>query len=150
MTLQDAYNYFESLKNDTTIKSEIRVYEKFNYVLSELKTRKFSKDEIQSIETELESLNLKSNPENRKKYFNKALTKFERYLEDTFSLISKNHYTKLCAGLGLSFGILFGIVFLSSWERSLGISLGLIIGMVIGAIIGQYLDLKAKSESRVL
>jgi hypothetical protein len=85
MTLQDAYNFFESLKIDTTRKSEIRVYEKFNYILSELKIRKFSKDEIQSIEDELESLDLKSNPENRKKYFNKALTKFEKYLKDTFS-----------------------------------------------------------------
>ncbi len=150
MTLQDAYNFFESLKIDTTIKSEIRVYETFNNILSELKIRKFSKDEIQSIETELESLNLKFTPENRKKYFNKALTKFEKYLKDTFSLISKGYYTKLYGGLGLSFGLLFGVVFLSSWERSLGISLGLIIGMVMGAIIGQSMDTKAKSEGRVL
>jgi len=150
MTLQDAYNFFESLKIETTIKSEIKVYDKFNYILSKLKTREFSKDEIQSIETELENFNLKSNPENRKKYFNKALTKFKKYLKDTFFLISKNHYTKLYGGIGLSFGLLFGVVFLSSWERSLGISLGLIIGMVIGSIIGQSMDRKAISEGRVL
>ncbi|GJQ63176.1 MAG: hypothetical protein SCALA702_22290 [Melioribacteraceae bacterium] len=150
MTLQDAYNFFENLKIDTTIKSEIKVYERFKYILSELKIRKFSKDEIRSIETKLESLDLKSNPENRKKFFNKALTKFEEYLKNTFSLISKDYYTKLYGGLGLSFGLLFGVVFLSSWERSLGISLGLIIGMVIGATAGQSMDSKAKTESRVL
>lgn len=150
MTLQDSYNFFESLKKETTIKSEIKVYERFNNILSELKIREFSKDEIQSIETELESLNLKSNPENRKKYFNKALTKFEKYLKDIFSLTSKGYYTKLYGGLGLSFGLLFGVVFLPSWERSLGISLGLVVGMVIGSIIGQSIDKKAKSEGRVL
>ena len=63
MTLQEAYNLFESLKTTTTKKYEIKVYEKFLHVLTELKNREFSKDEIHSIETELE--NLKSNPENR-------------------------------------------------------------------------------------
>ena len=150
MKLQDAYHFFNSLKIETTIKSEIKVYEKFKYILSELEIREFSKDEIQSIETELESFNLKSNPENRKKYFNKALTKFEKYLKDTFSLTPKNYYTKLYGGLGLSFGLLFGVVFLSSWERSLGLSLGLLIGMVIGSIIGKSTDTKAIREGRVL
>ena len=117
MTLQEAYNLFESLKTQTTRKSEIKVYEKFNHILSGLKIREFSKDEIQSIETELESFHLKSNPENRKKHFKKALTKFEKYLKDTFSLTSKGYYTKLYGGLGLSFGLLFGIVFLLSWEQ---------------------------------
>ena len=150
MTLQDAYNFFENLKIETTIKSEIKFYEKFNCILSELKIREFSKDEIQSIETELESFNLKSYPENRKKYFKKALTKFEKYLKDTFSLTPKGYYTRLYGGLGLSFGLLFGVVFLSSWERSLGISLGLIIGMVIGSIIGQFMDTKVISEGKML
>jgi len=84
MTLQEAYNFFESLKTETTKKYEIKVYEKFLHIISELKIREFSKDEIQSIETELDSLNLKSNPENRKKYFKKALAKFEKYLKIHF------------------------------------------------------------------
>ena len=150
MTIQEAYNFFESLKTDTTNKSEIKVYEKFIHILSALKIRTFSNNEIQSIETELEILNLKSNPENRKKHFKKALNKFEQFLKDTFSLTSKGYYTKLGSGLGLSFGILFGVVFLSSWERSLGISMGLIGGMVIGSLIGQSMDAKAKSENRLL
>jgi len=150
MTLQEAYNFFESLKNETTKKYEIKVYKKFLYTLTELKNREFSKDEIQSIETELDSLNLESNPENRKKYFKKALSKFEKYLKDTFSLTSKGYYTNLYGGLGLSFGLLFGVVFLSSWERSLGISMGLIFGMLIGSTIGRSMDAKAISEGRVL
>ncbi len=150
MTLQEAYSFFESLKIETINKSEIKIYEKFLYIITELKSRKFSKDEIQSIEAELDSLNLESNPENKKKYFKKALSKFEKYLKDTFSLTSKRYYTSIGIGLGSSFGILFGIVFLSGLERSLGISLGLIIGMVIGLIIGRYMDAKAIREGRVL
>tara|TARA_Y100000385_G_C12991216_1_gene592890 strand:- start:219 stop:671 length:453 start_codon:yes stop_codon:yes gene_type:complete len=150
MTLLEAYNLFESLKTETTKKSEIKVYEKFLHILSGLKIREFSENETQSIETELDSFNLSSIPENRKKYFKKALSKFEKYLRDTFSLTTKRYYTELGIVLGASFGILFGVVFLSSWERSMGISLGLIIGSGIGGAIGRSMDAKAKSAGRVI
>lgn len=150
MSLQEAINFFESLVTGTTKKSEIKVYEKFIHILSELNTREFSKDEIQSIETELERFKLNSNCENNFKFFKKALNKFEKYLKDTFSLTSKGYYTKLYGGLGLTFGLLFGIVFLSSFERSLGIALGLSIGMVVGLTIGRYMDSQAKVAGKVM
>lgn len=150
MTLQEAYNFFESLKIESTKKSETRVYEKFLHVLSELKNRDFSKDEIQSIEAELDRLKLASNPGNRKKYFGKALNKFGKFLKNTFSLISKRYYTSIGIGLGSSFGILFGIVILSDLERSLGIALGLSFGMLIGLIIGRNMDSQAKAAGRML
>ena len=150
MTLQEAYNFFESLKTETTKKYEIKVYEKFLHILSELKNREFSKDDIQSIETELENLNLDSNPENRKKYFKKALGKFEKYLKETFSLTSKEYYQKLYGGLGLLVDLLLGLVFLSSLERSLGITLGLVGGMVVGSLIGRNMDAQAKAAGNML
>ena len=150
MTLQEAYNFFESLKTETTKKEELKVYEKFLHILNELKNREFSKEEIQSIETALENLNLKASPENRKKYFKKALSKFEKYLKDTFSLTSEGYYTNLYSGLGLSFGLLFGVAILSNLERSLGISLGLIGGMLVGSIMGRKKDSQAKSAGNVL
>lgn len=146
MTLQEACNFFETLVTETTRKSEIKIYEKFVAILSELKTRQFREDEIQSIEREL--ANLKSNPENRRKYFKTALVTFEKYLENTFSLTSKSYYTNLGVELGASFGFLFGVVFLSSWERSLGICLGLIAGMIIGSTIGRSMDAKAKRQGK--
>jgi tetrahydromethanopterin S-methyltransferase subunit G len=150
MTLQEAYNFFERLKTKTTNKAERKVYEKFAHVLSKLKSREFSKDEIQSIETELDRLNLDSTSGNSKKYLQKALRKFEKYLKDTFSLISKGYYTNLGIGLGSSFGILLGIVFLSDFERSLGIAYGVSFGMLIGLIIGRSMDAKATAEDNVL
>lgn len=150
MTLQEAINFFESLKTETTKKSKIKIYDKFVYILSELNKRPFTKDEMETIETELENMNLMSNAENNTRFFRKTLNNFEKFLKDVFSLTSKDHYTKLLGGLGLSFGLLAGLVFLSSFERSLGISLGLIFGMFIGLIIGRSMDAKAKSESKVL
>ena len=150
MTLQAAYNFFESLKTETTKKYEIKVYEKFLHILSELKIREFSKDEIQSIETELESLNLKSNPENRKKYFKKALSKFEKYLKDTFSLTSKGYYTNTSVSLGILFGVVLGLLIGERFEKSLGVSFGICMGLFIGAYIGRRKDAQAKAAGNML
>ena len=150
MTFQEAYNFFESLKTETSKKSEIKVYEKLLHILTELEGREFSKDEIHSIEKELDSFNLKSNRENNIRFFKRALSKLEKFLKNTFSLTSKGYYTKLFGGLGLTFGLLFGVVFLTNWERSLGISMGMLAGMLVGSIIGRYMDSKAMSEGKVI
>ncbi len=150
MTLQEANDFFEGLINKSTEKSEIKTYEKFLHILTELKSRNFSTNDLQSIESELDRLGIESNPKNRKKYFDKALSNFEKYLKVTFSLTSKGYYTKIGAGLGTSFGIIFGIVFLTNFERSLGIALGLGVGMTIGLAIGRSMDNKAISEGRAL
>ncbi len=150
MTLKEAYNFFESLKTETTKKYEIKVYEKFLHILTELKNREFSKDEIHSIETELDSLNLKSNPENRKKYYKKAHSKYEKYLKETFSLTTKEYYQKLYGGLGLLFGLLFGVVFLSSLDFNWRISSGMIGGMVVGSLIGRHMDAQAEAAGNML
>jgi hypothetical protein len=150
MTLQEAYNFFESLKTETINKPEVKVYEKFLPLLSRLKNRVFSKDEMQSIETALDRLHLKSSPTNRKKYFKKALTEFEKYLKDSLSLTPKRYYTNLYGGLGLSFGLVFGVAILSNLEKSLGISLGLIGGMVLGSIIGRNKDAQVKAAGNML
>lgn len=95
MTLKDARNYFESLKIETTSKSEIRVYDKFVDILSGLSVRAFSNDEMQSIEAELDRLHIESNPENRKKYYRKALNQFEKYVKDTFFLTPQGYYIRI-------------------------------------------------------
>ncbi|MDN3644401.1 hypothetical protein QWY87_16930 [Lutimonas halocynthiae] len=150
MTLQEGINILESLKNQTTKKSEIKVYEKFLHILTALKSRTFSKDEIQSIETELDRLYSTSNPENRKKHFKKALTKFEKYLKDTFSLTSKGYYAELGITLGMTFGVVLGVLIGQRFERSLGISLGISLGMLIGIIVGRHMDSQAKASGNML
>jgi hypothetical protein len=150
MTLQEASNRIERLRTETTNKSETKVYNKFLDVLEGVKSRTFTNDEINSIERELDILDLESNPRNKKRHFKKALNAFESYLKDTFSLTLKGYYTKLGMALGTTFGMLFGIVVLQSWERSMGISLGWIFGMLIGLAIGKSMDAKAVNEGRAL
>jgi len=150
MTLKKAHNFFEKLIDQTTDKSEKKVYERFSQVISSLISREFSEDEIHSIETELDRLHLDSIPEKKKKYVKKALNNFEKYLKNTFSLTSRNYFTNLGIGLGSSFGILFGIVVLSGFDRSLGIALGLSFGMLIGLIIGKTMDAEAAVNGNVL
>lgn len=150
MTLQEAITFFDRLNNETSKQSEIKIYEKFSLTLSQLKNRPFSEEELHSIEMELDRLNLEANPKNRKKYFRKALSQFEKHLKETFSLTPKEYYTNLGIRLGSSYGILFGLVFLSHFDRSLGISLGMIFGMFIGLTIGKSLDAKATSKGDVI
>jgi len=150
MTLKNAYNFFESLKTKTTKKSEIKVYEKFLHILSELNHRALSPNEIDSIETELERLNLESSVANRKNYFKKALTTFEKYLKDTFSLTTNGYYTERSIGYGVLFGVVAGVLFGERFEKSMGLALGISIGMFIGAIIGRRMDSQAKAVGNML
>ncbi|MUH36203.1 hypothetical protein D9O36_10150 [Zobellia amurskyensis] len=148
MTLKNALNLFESLKSETTDKSETKVYEKFIYDLTALQHREFSNDEIQALEMELDHLN--SHPDNRKKFFKKELSKFETYLKDTFSLTSKGYYTNLSVSLGMLFGVVFGVLIDERFEKSLGISFGICMGLFIGAYIGRRRDAQAKAAGNIL
>ena len=71
MTLINAINIFESLKVKTAKKSEIKVYTQFITILNKLEKREFTSDEIQSIEKELDSLNLKSTSKKQEKILQK-------------------------------------------------------------------------------
>ncbi|WP_282124202.1 hypothetical protein [Algibacter mikhailovii] len=150
MTLKNAINLFERFVNETSKTSEIKIYREFIEIIKSLEMKDLSKNDIQSIENELENLNLKSNFANRKKHFSKAISNFKTYLKDTFSLTTKGYYTTFYGGLGLVFGLLFGVAILSSLERSLGISLGLIGGMVIGSIMGRSKDAQARAAGKML
>ena len=150
MTLKNAIHFFENLEAETCSRSEIKIYQEFIQIITSLEAKNLSDTKIQSIETELDQLNLTSNPENRKKYFKKSLSAFKKYLKYTFSLIPKGYYTILYSGLGLSFGLLFGVAILHNLERSLGISLGLIGGMLVGSIMGRSKDAQAKEAGNML
>lgn len=150
MTLQSAYAFFESLKKETTNKSEIKVYNNFLDILTKLKNREFSKEELQSIESELEGLNLKFNQGNNKKHFNKILKEFKAYLKEKHSLVTAGYYENVGVSTGAAFGVVLGVILGSRFERSLGIAVGISIGMVIGLFIGRQMDAQAKAAGTIL
>ena len=148
MTLKNVLNLVEDLLSQTTKKSEIQLYEKFLHILSALKNREFSKDEMHSIERELESL--KSNPEDQKKQVKKVASESEHFLIDSFDLTPKGYYTNTGLILGSSIGVFSGIVALSIFDWSLSVSLGISLGSLIGLIIGHNMDFKAKATGNLL
>ena len=150
MTFKNALDYFQKKVSNTNNKSEIKVYQEYIRILTRLEERDFSAADITAIETELKKLNLDASVANKKSYYKKALTQFEKYLMDTFSLTTKGYYAKTGIALGMTFGLLFGVVLLSNLERSMGISLVVSLGMFIGLIIGRNLDEKALSTGKMV
>lgn len=150
MTLKNASNFFESLVSKTSKKSEIKIYQEFIQIIAGLEKRNLSGSEIQAIEIELDALDFNSPTSNNKKYYNKALTQFESYLKDAFSLTSKGYYTNLGISLGMTIGAAFGAIFGVTYERSLGMAFGISFGMLIGLIIGSYMDSQVKSAGNML
>lgn len=146
MTTDEAIKFFNTLKHQTTTKSELKIYDDFIQTLASLNKRSFSKVDVYSIETELDQLNLWSNPKHKKKYFRKALHTFKTYLKTEFSLTSKGYYTAIGMSLGMCFGVAFGSVI----HEFIGIPSGLAIGLLIGLCVGRYMDIKAEKTGNVL
>ena len=150
MSITDAIDFLKKLSKETNNKRELRIYKDFITILSNLINRDFSEEQVLQIENEIETLNLKSNPENKKLYFNKKMTAFKQFLKTEYSLVPKGYYTNMGIGLGTSFGVLFVVVVLSSFERSMGISFGIMAGMLIGLILGHYMDTQVKEAGKAI
>jgi len=146
MTADETIKFFNKLRSQTTKKSELKVYDDFIQMLTRLRKRDLSTEDLISIETKLNDLKLKSNPENKKKYFRKTLNTFKEYLKTEFSLVSKGYYI----AIGMSLGMCFGVAFGSAIQESIGTSSGLVFGMLIGLCIGRIMDTKAEKEGKVL
>jgi len=146
MTINNATNYFETLLSRAIKKSEIKIYENFIGILSELKNRNLTEEQLRSIEVELGILKLKEIPENKKRYLRRKLNKFKVFLREELSFISEGYYTSIGMTLGVSFGIVFGTMF----EETFGVSMGLGFGVLIGLIIGRIMDSQAEKQNRVL
>ena len=141
MDIKETIDFFLNLKNNSTEKTEIKVYDQYIGILSDLKNRDLTKTQILSIESELGTLNLDMESENRKKYLKQKLSEFQKFLNDKLSLISEGHYT----AYGMSFGMLIGVIF----QSYIG-SYSLLGGMVIGMVIGGIMDSEARKQGRVL
>lgn len=145
MTIIETIVFFERLLKSTDKKRETRVYNSFIGILSNLESRDLPDNELLMIHDKLETLNLKSNPENKRKYYGKKLSVFKAYLKEEFSLISEGYYTAIGMSLGMCFGLAIG--------PSLGVSgtsMCLVLGMLIGLAIGRAKDIEAEKQNRIL
>ena len=147
MTIQNAIELLNDSIKKSTKKSEIKIYNKFIGILSNLKKREFSPIQIKLIESELEDYFNIKDVTNKRKHFKQILNQFINYLSNEFSLVLEGHYTSLGVGLGICFGLAFGSIFFN--EPSKG-SIGMCIGMCVGILVGKYLDGEAEKQNQVL
>ncbi|NIJ46610.1 hypothetical protein FHR24_003100 [Wenyingzhuangia heitensis] len=161
MSIKEAIEVFKNLLEETKNKQETIVYEGFTIILNNLKNKELTEKQLSRIEDEIGILNLKSNPENKKRYFSKKLTVFKLFLKKEFSLITEGYYTAIGLTIGMSLGMGFGLaigsiigIFGNSERLAMGIALGSALGMglglTIGLLIGRNMDIVANNENRVL
>jgi hypothetical protein len=141
MKINETLDYVVELRNKTDKKYDKLIYGKFIGILSDLKNRDLTINQLDSIETKLDTLNLSVETENKKKYLGSKLEEFKKFLKDKLSLISEGHYT----AYGMSFGMLIGVLL----QFYIGIY-SLLGGMVIGMVIGGIMDSEARKQGRVL
>lgn len=145
MTITEATTFFETLLNETENKNQIKIYSEFIAILSNLKIRDLSEEDFLSIENELKTYGLNSNPENKRQFFTKKLNAFKAYLKEKFTLVSEGYYMSIGMALGMCFGVAIGANF-----GALGISMGISLGMIVGLAIGRTKDQEAENQNRVL
>jgi len=154
MKLSEALDFLENLIEETNNKSESKIYQGFINVLSNLKNRELTEQQVNSIELKLDSLDLSANSKNRKKYLNRKFTEFTTYLKKEFSFVTAGYYT----GIGMIYGMIFGpglglvlgTAFGGGTGTGIGLSIGAGIGMVFGMMFGAAKDAEAKKQNRVL
>ena len=149
MKIKETLNFFLNLKNDSVEKSEIKIYDKYIGILSDLKNRDLTQNQIQSIESELETLNLNAETDNRKKYLKQKLSEFQKFLKDKLALVSEGYFTGIGAGTGIVLGSIFSMLF-QSFLGAYSLLIGINGGIILGAILGGIRDAEAKKQGRVL
>ncbi len=122
MTIQEAHDVIQSLRIDNSDKTSLKLLERWNILLFELKELELKEKELAQIEEELNVhlTKIKSDPSSR--VLKEALESFLRFLNDRLNI--KNGTRTIM--LGMMIGLLIGFTtHLSMWT-----------GILIGAGLG--------------
>lgn len=154
MKITEAIEFFEDLISQTNKKSEIKFYQAFLTVLKNLENRDLTDEQLNQIESKLESLDLKARTINQKKYLKQKLSEFTDFLNKQYSWVPAGHYTSLGIVYGMIFGTGLGLTFGSisgdgKWI-AIGMSMGTGMGMALGIAFGSMQDAEVKRQNRVL
>ena len=144
MTLTETITFLENDKKRTDKKSQRKSYETFIAILTDLKTKDLDQEQFQTIEKQLDNLQLSSKLSFKE--LRRNFSKLQEFLKVKFSLTEEGHYTSLGIALGMCFGVTFGAII----ERYIGAGVGISIGMTIGIVIGKSMDSKAEINGKAL
>jgi len=145
--LKSSIIFLKKLLSKTNDKSEIRTFKKFIAVLSNLKEKELTQEQLNAIESYIQYLELDKIPSYSNDLFEQKLSKFKKHLKTKLRFVPKNCYTNI----GISFAIPFAIGFAFAAN---GISITSKIGIIVVALlligVGKILDLRIKKQNRSL
>jgi len=136
MTIIETQDYIKSLITEAIKPSHEKIYNKFLNVLFFLNEREFSTEDIETIETHLDSLELKAEAKKRHIHILKKYSSLTSFLKEKFNLITEGHYTSQSTSIGMSMGMSLGMCFGISIFKENGIVFGMLFGMIIGLLFG--------------
>lgn len=129
----------------TSDKTEIRTFKKFIAVLSDLKEKELTQEQLNAIESYIKYLELEKIPSYSNNLFKQKLSKLRKYLKTKLRFVPKNYYTRI----GISFATPFTIGFTFAAN---GIAMTNKIGIIVMALlligIGKVLDLRIQKQNR--
>jgi len=150
MKIDIVIGLLEGLKTRTDKKSEIKIFTKFQNLLTSIKNKGLEENQLTAIEEKLDTLELNAQPSKPGRYFRKKYNALVSFLEKECSYVMVGYYKGLYMALGMCFGVAIGATIGSSFELSNGTALGLIIGMAIGIVLGQAKDKEAERKGWVI
>lgn len=151
MSLSEIIGKIRQMAGEAESVKERRSIEELIGLISELKDKPLTEEEIAGIEA---NLGLKIGEMQSTKPVKPDLQRFKKSLMRDFSFVPVNYYFTLGIGIGLALGTGVGIALGVPFGLPLGIVFGLGagsgLGLVAGMLVGKSLDKKAEDEDRVL
>lgn len=128
----------------TKDKTEMKTFEKFISILSNLKEKELSEAQLTKIESYITYLELEKIPSFSNEIFKQKLTKFKKFLKNKLKLVPTNYYTTLAVSFAVSFAVAFVI------QDGISITTKLMVVSVAFVLIGigVVVDLNIKRHER--
>jgi len=130
----------------TNEKSEIRTFNKFIAILSNLKEKDLSQEHLYAIESYIQYMELEKIPSYSNELFKQKLSKFKKYLKTKLRFVPNKYYTSIAISFAIPFAI--GFVFPYGIAPTTLAIICIPVLFVVG--IGVLLDLKIKKQGRSL
>jgi len=127
-------------------KTEIKTFEKFIKLVSNLKEKELSLEQLEAIESYIGYLELEKIPSFSNEIFKQKLTKFRKYLKNKLHFVPNNYYTSRA----IVFLFPFSIAFTIQPKIELTIRIAVISLALILIGIALYMDLRIKKQKRSL
>lgn len=138
--------FFKRKLLKTSKKSEIGILEKFISILTNLKNKDLTPEQISAIENYIQYLELEKIPSFSNDLFKQKLSCFKKHLKTNLRFVPNNQYKNIA----IYFSIPFVIGFISNYKIDLSIKIGVAVAAIILIAIGVILDLRIKKMGRTL